>query len=308
MFTIDTKRTNLPIREKKVLKILFSMNIHQVATPEMVLEEARSYVVFFKERAGTLTAHIAIHLLATNRTLYYTHSSNPFSEENLNTVEDDARSFAESLGAMLDEKDFETMSVADQDSWLDKQDIFAIKSSQQKQTAETASEVEKTPIAQVQNQQPATPVQPTAPVPEPEQPAVFEAPDPLPPQRTIIQQPNPSWPSMTASEQFPSSQTVRAPKQPARRQSPSAHAPVSFHQEIFAPPPQATTRKNSTPSRLTPQRIQQLTAKGHHEIMQQAIKKGIARASKKPQINDSQPPSGMVSRDREALARLLTSF
>ena len=52
MFTIDQNITDLKIKERRILKILFSMNIHQVASPEMILEEARSYVLFFGERGA----------------------------------------------------------------------------------------------------------------------------------------------------------------------------------------------------------------------------------------------------------------
>jgi hypothetical protein len=35
MFTIDTNITDLKIEERSLYKVLFSVNIHQVATPEL---------------------------------------------------------------------------------------------------------------------------------------------------------------------------------------------------------------------------------------------------------------------------------
>ena len=104
MFVIEKNITDLNIREKNVLKLLFSMNVHQVATPEMILEEARSYILFFRETGGKVSAYIALHLTVTNRKLYYVHSSNPFPEGEMETVEQEALEFAEGLGAVLDEK------------------------------------------------------------------------------------------------------------------------------------------------------------------------------------------------------------
>jgi hypothetical protein len=42
--------------------------------------------------------------------------------------------------------------------------------------------------------------------------------------------------------------------------------------------------------------------------MQQAIQAGIVKSSKQAKKKDAQSATGLVSRDKEALARLLTSF
>ncbi len=52
MFTIDTDIKDLNVRERNMMKAFFSMNNHQVATPEMMSEEARSYVIFFQRSRG----------------------------------------------------------------------------------------------------------------------------------------------------------------------------------------------------------------------------------------------------------------
>ncbi len=103
------------------------MNSHQVATPEMSLEDARSYVLFLRESGGKLFAYVGLYFPRTDRKLYYTCSSNPFSENEMPEVENDARAFAETLGAMLDEMDFSKMTAAEKDRWIDGQDIFLTK-------------------------------------------------------------------------------------------------------------------------------------------------------------------------------------
>ena len=126
MFTADTNITDLKVREKRIYKILFSMNIHQVATPELSVEDARCYVIFFQE-GDTLSAYIGLHFLRTGRTFYYSHSSNSFPAETLNDVEEEAHSFIEDMGFVLDELNLGGMSVEEKNRWLDEQEIFAQK-------------------------------------------------------------------------------------------------------------------------------------------------------------------------------------
>jgi hypothetical protein len=121
MFTVDPTITDLKVKEKSMLKVLFSMNTHQVATPEMNLEEVRSYVIFCHEGDGKVSAYIALHLLDTNRRLFYPYSSNPFPKENMDAVDEEARGFAEGLGAMLDEIDITKMTSEEKNHWIDDQ-------------------------------------------------------------------------------------------------------------------------------------------------------------------------------------------
>jgi hypothetical protein len=124
MFTIDPNITDLKIKEKDMEKVFFSMNNHQVATPEMMLEEARSYIMFFREAKGKLSSYIGLHLLLTDRKLFYAHSSNPFPEAEMDSIEEEALCFVEGLGAMLDEVNFKKMSSQDKNLWIDEQKIF----------------------------------------------------------------------------------------------------------------------------------------------------------------------------------------
>ena len=78
MFTLDQDITVPKLREKNLVKVFFSMNNHQVATPEMMLEEASSYVMFYGEDDGKVAAYIGLYLLLTDRRLFFAHSSNPF--------------------------------------------------------------------------------------------------------------------------------------------------------------------------------------------------------------------------------------
>lgn len=298
MFTIDTTITDLKVREKNILKILFSMNVHQVATPEMMLEDARSYVLFFRESKGKLFAYIALHLLTTNRKLYYSCSTNPFPDDQLEAVEEEALMFLEGLGAMIDEVEFSNMSDSAQDRWLNDQEIFS-----------------ETPT--IEETRPAEAIVPeVTPKPEPE-PVAPPAPQPVAAPVAAPIEPQPVTP--------PAPQPVAAPvAAPAAPAQPQQQTPVPVPVQPFVQP--VLTSVPAEPAAPTPQPIvppvkpvaprpvaqqqpkpQKTSLKRQQEIMQQAMKENIVKTAGKPQ-QAVQPAAGVVSRDKEALARLLASF
>jgi len=295
MFTIDQNITDLKIKEKNVLKILFSMNIHQVASPEMILEEARSYILFFREGKARFSVYLALHLLTTDRKLYYSHSSNPFPEDELSAVEEEALGFAEGLGAMLDVKDFTKMSDSEQDRWIDEQDIFS-----------------KKPLSEAM---PAA--QPVAPQAQPDSPPAQPTPQMALPQVPVQQTPavpvaSEPQPAPVASPVAPAA-VVTAPIAPPV--APAAAAPI-------APTPQPPVQQTPIiPASLSPRTARKpgdystgvkpaplAAAARQQAFMQQSLKAGISKAPKQATNKQTEPAAGVVSRDREALARLLTSF
>ena len=266
MFSVDPNITDLKVKEKSLLKVLFSMNTHQVATPEMSLEEARSYVIFCQEGGGRISAYIGLHLLATNRRLFYPHSSNPFPESFLNSADEEARSFAEGLGAVLDEIDITKMSSDERDHWIDDQAIFNLKKQIEAKPAET-------PSAQVTAADQA--LEPAA--------------------RTVSVAP--------AAQAQSAVQPQEADVQAAPASGvPIPPAPESPQQALVQPVP------SHRPVPASPQADQQVSAKRQEEIVQQAIRADVVKVPKTQQKKESQSASGIVSRDKEALARLLSSF
>jgi hypothetical protein len=124
MFTADPNITDLKVKEKGIHKVLFSMNIHQVATPELSAEDARSYVIFFRE-GSSLSAYIGIYFMRTDRRFFYSYTANPFPFEGLSDVEDEARGFVEDMGFVLDEINIGGMSLDEKNRWLDEQPMFS---------------------------------------------------------------------------------------------------------------------------------------------------------------------------------------
>jgi hypothetical protein len=270
MFTIDPDITEKDLRGKHIFKVLLSMNVHQVATPETSLEDARSYVFFIREGRNRISVYIGIHLLLTDRKLIYAHSANPFFEDKMLEVEDEARDFAEYMGAMMDEVHFTGMSDLERDCWIDDQGFFSTK---------------KQPEAAPVSEQPAVPEQP--------KPLFVPAPAAQPPA-----EPEQSAPAAGA---ISAPQTQALPVQPVPEAVPNI-PPAEPKVQLRTSPVMETARKDiQTPA-------PPLDAGRHRlEIEQKETMTGI-ETPKQTGKKRSFSPTSVVNRDREALARLLTSF
>ena len=345
MFTIDTTITDLKVREKNILKILFSMNIHQVATPEMMLEDARSYVLFFRESRGKLFAYIALHLLTTDRKLYYSCSDNPFPDDEMEAVEEEALTFLEGLGAMIDEVNFSNMSDSAQDRWLNDQEMFsekpaitetrpaeAIVSEVMKEAEPQAAPIQSEPVVPTTPQPVAAPIaapvepQPVAaPVAAPIEPQPVAAPvaAPIEPQPIIPPAPQPVAAPIQPQPVSAPVPPIAAPVQTQPQPTPVPPPVTPSVQPVLAPVhaepvvtpalkpvvPTVTPTAPRAPLQQQQQKQQQKTAlKRPQEATPQAVKPNVVKTSVMPQSREVQPAAGIVSRDKEALARLLASF
>lgn len=353
MFIVDQTIEDLKIRERNLFKVFFSMNNHQVATPEMMLEEARSYIMFFREAKDKISAFIGLHLLLTDRKLYYSHSSNPFPAEELDAVQEEALVFAEGLGAMLDELDFTRLSPGEANRWIDRQDIFkSIPEPHSAPETQTPEAVQSEPPAGQQAQsgppsvaeqaipsqeplqhqeQSAQPVQLTPQSPSSQQvsppAAVSIQPQPVPvmpytaPPQQAVQRPQyapqvpPVQPAPQHAQPAPSSpQSQDLAEEDLEYTQPHEHVSVERKRENQRPPQRITGAgqqgtQTKPPSRAAgPNTPPSAAPKARQEIFQQAISSGFVKVPKQTGKKESQPTAGVVSRDREALARLLTSF
>jgi len=271
MFTIDPNITEKDLRGRHIFKVLLSMNVHQVATPETSLEDARSYVFFIREVRNRISVYIGIHLLLTDRKLIYAHSANPFVEDKMLEVEEEARDFAEYMGAMMDEAHFAGMSDLEQDCWIDVQGFFS-----------TKTQPEAAPVS--------------------EQPAVPEQPKPLFAPAPAAQPPAEPEQSAPAAEAISAPEPPAVPVQPVPRVVPKA-APVEPKEHPRTSPVTETAQKDI-------QTLPPLLAASRHrlEIEQKETMTSIETPPKQTGKKRSFSPTSVVNRDREALARLLTSF
>ncbi len=277
MFTIDPNIKEFVAKDRNIQKVYFSMNIHQVATPEMILEEARSYILFFRESPYRISAYIALHLRVTNRKLYYAHSSNPYPDEKQQEVEEEALTFAEGLGAVMDEIDMSKLSQENKNSWVAEQEIF-----NPKPAASETAQPEPVPSEQIPSDVQSAPVQPlpqSAPsIPVLQQPA---------PQPTPVVQ--------------PAAAPLGSPPPPVQQ---AARIPEPFVQPQFTPPNDAVPIAPPEPIAAP----FAAAAKSREAIVQKTAKAGTSKQSKAERKKDPHAMTGVVSRDREALARLFTSF
>lgn len=304
MFTVDPNITDLKVREKNLFQVFFSMNSHQVANPDMSLEEARSYVFFFREGRDNASAYIGLHFLHSDSKLYYKYSGNPFPESRLADVEDESRRFAEDLGAMLDDLDFSKMSVKEKDQWIDEQEMLSGRK-KEPPLADGTLENETAPVkaadpdqsipAPIQDQQPV--VAPQVEPPVTVQP-VQQAQQPVQPAIPVQQTVQPAQP--VAAPPAPATGTVRSTQV---RQT-GGLTSANTKKKPAEPIEQIEQIKNEAPpeERSSAESVQPV------DVLEEALKAGVVKAPKDKLKKDIRIASGLVSRDREALARLLASF
>jgi len=316
MFNIDTTINERTLREKNLIKAFFSMNNHQVATPEMILEEARSYVLFARETGGGLSSFIGIHLLHTGRKLFYSCGANPFADSEMGAVEEEALIFAEGLGAMLDVVDISLLSDDEKERWLDTQDIFSVK------PEPPAAAPQEQPAAQPAPEQAApqlqTPPPPDAnrteenkpgPVvsPEPQQPpapaeAVASPPRMEQPAQVPVQPPTEPETELQFEVQV---STVTAPSDD-RKEAHETPAPANGSQRT--PLLTAATAHTGRSAVLVTIKTAQPEQTGQKPQEAAPQENGGETAEKSSAKNEAMSANGVVNRDKEALARLLASF
>jgi len=250
MFTADPKITDLKVRDRNVFKVFYSMNIQQVTTPEMSVEDARCYIFYFQE-GSQFSAYVGLYLPRLDKRIFYPHSSNPFPAGSLSDIKNEANEFADTMGFLLDEINIKKMSVEDRNRWLDEQDIFNLK------------------------RQPES-----KPAPQPETPSAVAAP-------------------RAASSAIPDKATAPLPEPGPQPKAPSREETAASTQPAQAvSAPVVPARATGVPAAVSP----------YDAVLQQAISAGVVKPPKQPAKKDVRPGAVFISRDKEALARLLSSF
>jgi hypothetical protein len=302
MFSIDASITDLKVKDRNLFKVLFSMNNHQVANPEMSLEEARSYVFFFKD-GGTYQAYVGLYFIPSDRRMFYTYSSSSFGERELPSVEEEARSFAEGLGAMLDEIHFSGLSAQDRNNWIDAQEMLNPKNTEPEPVPAPVAAPVPEPAAAVQ---PPVETAPPAPAPQPAPPQQAAPAAEVPPPPPVV----PVQAKPAASDDMP--QTKQPAGQTAVRPRPSREMPVPVEEEESPAPQQQTARKRS-PLRDEISDDEQDAGGANRgnsidDVLDEAVRAGVVKAPTARLKKDIRTSTGSIGREKEALARLLASF
>ena len=235
MFTI-TPLTDLKVKERNIFKMLYSMNSPQVATPELSVEEARCYVLFFSE-GPNLSAYIGLYLPRIDRKIFYSYTANPFPFEAAPDVEFEATGFAEDMGFLLDEISVSGMPVDDRNRWIEEQFIFGYKKpdlgeefvtvsnekvksalTEKGEDGETKVKEEQTPIAAAEEPVEQVPVPKADPIPHLQEPALHQ--EPAQPQKQAVSSVQPQPPILQQPQIQPQQQTA-----PPVQQQPSIQQP-----------------------------------------------------------------------------------
>jgi hypothetical protein len=217
--------------------MLYSMNSPQVATPELSVEEARCYVLFFSE-GPNLSAYIGLYLPRIDRKIFYAYTSNPFPFEAAPDVEFEATGFAEDMGFLLDEISVSGMPADDRNRWIEEQYIFGYKKpeiAEEMVTITTAENVksaltekEEAREAQAKAEQEAKDA-PAKPVEPPPAPKV----EPVPHLQEPLLYPEPAQPQAQQQQPVPLAQP-----QPPVQPQPQAQPPQQPYPQYQQPVPQ----------------------------------------------------------------------
>lgn len=370
MFTISPSLTDLKVKERNIYKMLYSMNSPQVATPELSVEEARCYVLFFSE-GPNLSAYIGLYLPRIDRKIFYAYTSNPFPFEAAPDVEFEATGFAEDMGFLLDEISVSGMPADDRNRWIEEQFIFGYKKpdlAEENVTITTAENVksalterEEAREAQAKAEQaakaaPAKPVEPSPapkvePVPHLEVPVLRPEPaQPQPLQQQVPQQGLPMQPQYPPQQvpqqgqQYPPQpygqpqqpygqpqqyqQSYPQQGQPMTPQYPPAppQQPPVFEQPAAPPKKPQPAQQAKAPQKKKAQKAPEPETEESFEetapveldveplqhrqanVFEDALREGVVKPPKTKMSKAARPASGFVTRDKEALARLLASF
>lgn len=344
MFTTDSTIVDLKIKERNLHKAIFSMNFHQVATPELGVDEARCYMFFFRD-GDKFSAYIVLYMPRTGRRLYYTYSSNPFPEADLPIVEDVARAFGEEMGFFLDEKSFISSSVEEKNLWIDEQPLFGFKSPEEITDASRTTETEALPAAEqpvaednsgaiaappvaqpaplAMEYQPA-PAAPSAPGPPPPADPIY----PAPPATEVQQMPltTKHQPAATVPPPIPPAAPAApinyqpGPPAPAAAQTPPQ---LLYGQEVEIEPQvdrgeevdvRPLPQKNNAVQRSSPVKVKAAGAaprtvrSPRSNPLEEEHHAAQKASALKQQLKKETRGPGVVGREMEALARLMASF
>ena len=115
----------LEVAKENVVAIIESINKPMVAAMGRSLEPSKSYIVGMRNAAsGQFTIYIYLHLTDSNDSLIYVHDPAEIPMESYHEQELEALGFVESMGFMVDNVNFRTMSPEQQDHLLQTLPVF----------------------------------------------------------------------------------------------------------------------------------------------------------------------------------------
>lgn len=332
MYSVDPNIRDLQVKERVISRLSFSMNAPMIATPELSTEEARCYILLFRE-GSTFASYIGLYLPASDRRFYYAYSGNPLPETVITEALEEAARFAEEMGFVMDELKLTTLSVDERNKWIEDQLLFGYKKkeipaeSQPVERADAGSAGETAAAAPLKGTEAAVPGPPPveAALPGKQASAAVPAESTVPaPQPVPVQAPKAAeaveYKMPEAVEyKIPEAVEYRAPSVPQRSggvddQADGAGGEQPEEAEAPPSPPRAKkrggTRPQAAPARTAaaPRTVPVEREEGEAREERPAAEAQPVAQQKPKGSSAIQRTTGTVMKEYEALARLLASF
>jgi len=110
VFQVDASFGHLDVEPAKILALVQSINAISVKVPGFQAAPATAYVVLYSSDGGLATALIYLHYTDLAKSVAYTHDPPSFALTDLPSITEEATEFLESMGFMLDDTAFGTLS------------------------------------------------------------------------------------------------------------------------------------------------------------------------------------------------------
>lgn len=123
MFNIDQRLRGLPASREQVVSVHTSINQPHLAIPGKQAGPAQAFIVGLRGSAG-LAVFVYLYLAETADCAVYVPDRRNLSVEEFASEESDAQAFVESMGFIMDNLNFRTLSTPDQDQLLKTLPVF----------------------------------------------------------------------------------------------------------------------------------------------------------------------------------------
>lgn len=123
MFNLDARLRGLPAGREQVLSVFHSINHPHLAIPGKKAGPAQAYIVGLRGSAG-LAVFVYLFLPEISDCAVYVPERRNLSAEDYASEEQEALSFVESMGFLMDNMNFRTLAAADQDQLLKTLPVF----------------------------------------------------------------------------------------------------------------------------------------------------------------------------------------
>lgn len=115
MFAPEPRIKSVPVVREQVVSIIASLNKPHIAVPGKPAQEVQGYIVGVANAAGTITVFVYLHLTETRDSVVYLDTERlRVTPAQYAEVEAEAIGFAESMGFMLENMNYQSLTPEQQ--------------------------------------------------------------------------------------------------------------------------------------------------------------------------------------------------